>query len=135
MKLWVLSKINHLPIELFFFFSVLKIHSTFFFVLSSRLADVYCPILILHDRSDEIISFALGKKVGNGDRIYQSEKYDLPRNGINKKLWLCDSEDRGAQMVSWRPRFEACRSLQKPVEACRSLQKPEVLQASLLSLQ
>lgn len=69
MKLWVLSKINHLPIELFFF-SVLKIHSTFFFVLSSRLADVYCPILILHDRSDEIISFALGKKVGNGDRIY-----------------------------------------------------------------
>lgn len=96
-----------------------------FFVLSSRLADVYCPILILHDRSDEIISFALGKKVGNGDRIYQSEKYDLPRNEINKKLWLCGSEDRGAQMVSWRPRFEACRSLQKP----------EVLQASLLSLQ
>ena len=41
-----------------------------FFVFSSRLADVYCPILILHDRSDEIILFALGKKVGNGDRIY-----------------------------------------------------------------
>lgn len=31
---------------------------------------MYCPILIVHDRSDEIISFALGKKVGNGDRIY-----------------------------------------------------------------
>lgn len=28
-----------------------------------RLADVYCAILILHDRDDEIISFELGKKV------------------------------------------------------------------------
>ena len=33
-------------------------------VLSFRLADVYCAILILHDRDDEIISFELGKKVG-----------------------------------------------------------------------
>ena len=33
-----------------------------FFVMF-RLADVYCPILILHDRDDEIISFELGKKV------------------------------------------------------------------------
>ena len=32
-------------------------------VLSFRLADVYCAILILHDRDDEIISFELGKKV------------------------------------------------------------------------
>lgn len=32
-------------------------------VLPFRLADVYCAILILHDRDDEIISFELGKKV------------------------------------------------------------------------
>lgn len=32
-------------------------------VLLFRLADVYCQILILHDRDDEIISFELGKKV------------------------------------------------------------------------
>ena len=31
--------------------------------LSFRLADVYCPIIILHDHDDEIISFELGKKV------------------------------------------------------------------------
>ena len=33
------------------------------FIVIVRLADVYCPILILHDRDDEIISFELGKKV------------------------------------------------------------------------
>ena len=36
-------------------------------VLSLRLADVYCPILILHDKNDEIISFELGKKVIRGN--------------------------------------------------------------------
>ena len=38
----------------------------FCFALSFRLADVYCPLLILHDRDDEIISFELGKKVNIG---------------------------------------------------------------------
>lgn len=37
-----------------------------YFALSFRLADVYCPILILHDHDDEIISFELGKKVNIG---------------------------------------------------------------------
>ena len=32
-------------------------------IIFFRLAGVYCPILILHDRKDEIISFELGKKV------------------------------------------------------------------------
>ncbi|KAJ7356075.1 Protein abhd12b [Desmophyllum pertusum] len=38
------------------------------FRTDKRLADVYCPILILHDRDDEIISFELGKK------LYESAK-------------------------------------------------------------
>lgn len=33
------------------------------FQTDKRLADVYCPILILHDQSDGIISFELGKKL------------------------------------------------------------------------
>lgn len=33
------------------------------FRTDKRLADVYCPILILHDHDDEIISFELGKKL------------------------------------------------------------------------
>lgn len=42
----------------------LNIHEPFIHVvLLFRLADVYCQILILHDRDDEIISFELGKKV------------------------------------------------------------------------
>lgn len=42
------------------------------FRTDKRLADVYCPILILHDRSDEIISFELGKK------LYESAKVSRP---------------------------------------------------------
>jgi len=33
-----------------------------------RIADVYCPILILHDRDDHILSIELGKK------LYESAK-------------------------------------------------------------
>lgn len=42
------------------------------FRTDKRLADVYCPILILHDREDEIISFELGKK------LYESAKKTRP---------------------------------------------------------
>ncbi|PFX27544.1 Monoacylglycerol lipase ABHD12 [Stylophora pistillata] len=47
------------------------------FRTDKRLADVYCPILILHDRSDEIISFELGKK------LYESAKVSRPADAGN----------------------------------------------------
>ena len=40
-----------------------KISSSLDHCLFFRIADVYCPILILHDRDDHTLSIELGKKV------------------------------------------------------------------------
>ncbi|RMX46809.1 hypothetical protein pdam_00024066 [Pocillopora damicornis] len=62
------------------------------FRTDKRLADVYCPILILHDRSDEIISFALGKK------LYESAKFSRPADAGPIKFIELDGQ-HGHKMI------------------------------------
>ncbi|KAL9953518.1 hypothetical protein ACROYT_G040943 [Oculina patagonica] len=60
------------------------------------LADVHCPILILHDRDDEIISFELGKKLYESAKISRRPDADpikfVELNGHHGHKYIYQSE-------------------------------------------
>jgi len=66
------------------------------FRTDKRLADVYCPILILHDRDDEIISFELGKKLYETAKSSRRPDADpikfVEFNGNHGHKWIYQSK-------------------------------------------